>query len=167
MKNNTTKSIALSGVFCGVAMVIMCMGGLIPVATYACPMLCCVILQMVLAMCGNRIAWVWYIAVSFLSLLLGPDKEAAVIFVILGYYPIIKPKVDKLCLSWLIKAAIFNISVFLAYSVILHFLGIQDTSVLQDGWFLLVILILLGNFAFFLLDRLLTIFSRKWSQKTK
>ena len=47
MRNGSAKKIALSGMLAALAMVIMCMGGLIPVATYVCPMLCCVILQMV------------------------------------------------------------------------------------------------------------------------
>lgn len=164
-RNNLTKSVALGGVFCAVAMVIMCLGGLIPIATYVCPMLCCIILQIVLEVCGKRIAWVWYMAVSFLSLMLGPDKEAAVVFVVLGYYPIIKPKLDTMPLSWLIKAVIFNVSVFLAYGVLLHVMGIEDGSVIREGWVLLLILILLGNLAFFLMDRLLTMFVRKWRKK--
>ncbi len=167
MRNNHgSKAIALSGVFCAVAVVIMCLGGLIPVATYVCPMLCCIILQIVLVMCGSRIAWVWYIAVSILSLLLGPDKEAAVIFVILGYYPIVKPKLDTMRLSWLLKAILFNVSVAAAYGVLLRILGVEDASILKEGWVLLLILVVLGNVAFFLLDRFLTIFMRKWRPKS-
>ena len=71
------------------AVVIMCMGGIIPMATYVCPMLCSLLLAVVLRLTGRRIAWAWYAAVSLLSLLLGPDKEAAAVFVFLGYYPII------------------------------------------------------------------------------
>ena len=77
------------------AIVIMCLGGLIPFATFVCPMLCCMITKLVLSMCGKRIAWAWYGAVAILSVLMAPDKEAAAVFVFLGYYPIVKPWMDK------------------------------------------------------------------------
>ena len=81
MGRNGAKSVALGGVMAALAVVIMCMGGIIPLATYVCPMLCAVLLAAVLRLTGRRIGWAWYGAVSLLSLLLGPDKEAAAVFV--------------------------------------------------------------------------------------
>ena len=46
------------------AVVIMNLGGLIPIATFVCPMLCMVLLKVVLRMTTARIAWAWYGAVS-------------------------------------------------------------------------------------------------------
>ena len=66
------------------AVVIMCMGGLIPVSTFVCPMLCMFLLSVVLKSCGQRLAWAWYGAVAILGTLLGPDKEATAVFVFLG-----------------------------------------------------------------------------------
>ena len=80
MKNSSAKVIAFGGVFAAVAMVIMNLGGLIPGATYVCPMLCMLILSLVNRMCGRRIGWAWYGAVAILSLLLPPDKEASAVF---------------------------------------------------------------------------------------
>ena len=59
MRNNEAKSIALGGVLAALAVVIMCMGGLIPVATYVCPTLCMIALCFVVQLCGKRIAWAW------------------------------------------------------------------------------------------------------------
>ena len=84
-KRTPAAQIALGGVLAALAVVLMCMGTLIPVATYVCPMLCAMILQLVLKTCGKRIAWAWYGAVSILSLLMAPDKEAAAVFLALGY----------------------------------------------------------------------------------
>ena len=70
----------MGGVFAALAVVIMNLGGLIPMATYVCPTLCMVILSFVHMACGRRIAWSWYAAVSILSLLMSPDKEAAAVF---------------------------------------------------------------------------------------
>ena len=77
------------------AVVIMSLGTLIPVATFVCPVLCMLILQLVLKLCGSRIAWAWYGAVAILSLLMAPDKEAAAVFLFLGYYPVVKPRMDS------------------------------------------------------------------------
>ena len=96
MRKTPASKIAFGGIFAALALVIMNLGSLIPVATYVCPMLCMLILALVTGMCGNRIGWAWYGAVAILSVLMAPDKEAAAVFVFLGYYPIIKPRFDRL-----------------------------------------------------------------------
>ena len=155
MNKISAKSIALGGMLCGVAMVIMCLVGLIPVATYICPMLCCLILEIVLCLCGKRIAWAWYVAVAILSILFAPDKEAAMIFLALGYYPVIKPNLDKLRLSWVFKFLIFNVSVCAAYGILIFLMGIEELAMGDMGTVLFLILAAMGNLTFFLLDRLL------------
>lgn len=47
---------ALGGVLAAAAVCIMCLGGLIPVNTYVSPMLCALLLQVILNICGRRIA---------------------------------------------------------------------------------------------------------------
>ena len=89
MKNSPAAKISLGGMLAALALVIMNLVGLIPVATFVCPMLCMMILTLVVRFCGKRIGWAWYGAVSILSILLAPDKEAAAIFIFLGYYPIL------------------------------------------------------------------------------
>ena len=84
-KRTPAANIALGGILAALAVVVMSMGTLIPVATYVCPMLCAILLQMVLKLCGRRMAWAWYGAVTLLSLLMAPDKEAAAVFLALGY----------------------------------------------------------------------------------
>ena len=103
-----TKQIALGGILGALAMTVLFLGGLIPVSTYICPVFCILILQNVLNFCGKRMAWAWYIMISFLALLLGPDKEASAILVLLGYYPIVKPRMDRLPFGILWKALFFN-----------------------------------------------------------
>ena len=148
---------ALGGVMAALAVVIMGMGPLIPVATYVCPMLCTVLLQVVLKTCGARIAWAWYGAVAILSLLLAPDKEAAAVFAFLGYYPIVKPKMDHLKGKWLWKALLFNGGTLLMYVLLMHLLGMEQIAAefSEMGTALTVIMLILGNVTFFLLDRLL------------
>lgn len=148
---------ALCGVTAALAVVIMCMGGLIPVATYVCPMLCMVLLREVFRHCGKRMAWVWYVVVSILSLLLGPDKEAAGVFLFLGYYPIWKLKLDKMRLSMVWKALLFNSSMITLYLLLLRLFGVSALveEFSQMGTGMLVCLLLMGNLTFFLMDKLL------------
>ena len=148
---------ALGGLLAALAVVIMSMGTLIPVATYVCPMLCALVLQLVLKICGKRIAWAWYGAVSLLSLLMAPDKEAAAIFLALGFYPIVKPGLDRRKGKWLLKGLFFNGMILLTYWVLLHLFGMAQlvSEFTEMGTLLAAVMLLLGNVTFFLLDRLL------------
>ena len=156
-KRTPASVIALGGVMAALAVVIMSLGGLIPVATYVCPMLCALLLQMVRNLCGNRIAWAWYGAVAILGLLMSPDKEAAAVFVFLGYYPIVKPWLDKRKLKWLWKALLFNSATLLMYWLLMHLFGM--TAIIEEfrgmGIAMTAVLLALGNVTFFLLDTLL------------
>lgn len=158
MQRKTPASkIALGGVMAALAVVIMCLGGLIPIATYVSPMLCALLLQIVRNGCGDRIAWAWYAAVAILGLLLSPDKEAAGVFVFLGYYPIVKPKLDGRRLAPVWKGLLFNVSVCVLYWLLLHLIGLDDLQAefAEAGKWMLGTLLILGNVTFFLLDRLL------------
>ena len=148
---------ALGGLLAALAVVIMSMGTLIPVATYVCPMLCALVLQLVLKICGKRVAWAWYGAVSVLSLLMAPDKEAAAIFLALGFYPIVKPGLDRRKGKWLLKGLFFNGMILLTYWLLMHLFGMVQLAAefTEMGILLVILMLLLGNVTFFLLDRLL------------
>lgn len=154
---DNAKNMALGGVMAALAVVIMCMGGLIPLATYICPAMCMLILKLVTGRCGSRIGWGWYGAVAILSLLMGPDKEAAAVFVFLGHYPILKPKLDRAKLKWLWKGLLFNGSILVMYWLLMHLFGMDQIAAEFEemGQIMLVITLILGNVTFFLLDRLL------------
>lgn len=148
---------ALGGVMAALAVVVMCMGGMIPVATFVCPMLCMMLLTVVLGRCGSRIGWAWYGAVALLSLLLGPDKEAAAVFAFLGYYPILKPKADQLPLPWLWKLLYFNVVILAMYWLLLNLFGMAEVmeEFEEMGMVMTVITLLMGNATFLMLDSLL------------
>lgn len=148
---------ALGGVLAALAVVIMSMGTLIPVATYVCPMLCAILLKLVLNTCGKRTAWAWYGAVSLLSLLMAPDKEAAAVFVFIGYYPIVKPALDKRKFPWLWKGLLFNAAILIMYWLLMHLFGLEQVAEDFEGMgiALTLVTLALGNLVFFMLDRLL------------
>lgn len=156
---NTAAPIALGGILASLAVVVMCLGGMIPAATFVCPMLCMFLLTLVYKRCGSRISWAWYGAVAILSVLLDADKEAAAVFAFLGYYPILKPKLDTLPLKWLWKVLLFNAAILLMYTLLIHLFGMAQVmdEFAEMGKVMTAVTLLLGNVTFFLLDRLLNL----------
>ena len=148
---------ALGGMMAALAVVIMTLGGAIPLNTFLCPIVCMMVLRFVLATTGRRVAWAWYGAVSILSLLLGPDKEAAAIFLALGYYPILKPRLDKIKGGLVLKLTLFNVVILAMYWVLIRILGMDRiaSDYAELGRAMTVIMLILGNVTFWLLDKVL------------
>ena len=148
------------------AVVIMSLGGLIPIATFVCPMLCMLLLRFVLTLCPRRIGWAWYGAVAILGMLMSPDKEAAAVFVALGYYPILKPRLDKMKYGVVLKFLLFNVVILLMYGVLIYVMGLAQIAAefAEMGIIMAAVTLVLGNVTFYLLDDLL---GRKPKRKFK
>ena len=159
-----SRIIAFGGMMAALALVIMNLGGLIPVATFVCPALCMMILFFVIKMCGARIGWAWYGTVSILSILMSPDKEAAAVFAFLGFYPIIKPRLDAIRLGMVLKAIVFNCLILLMYALLIHLFGMDgiQAEYQELGTVMTAVMLILGNVTFYLLDRALTRFLKIW-----
>lgn len=164
MRKTGAGEIAFGGVLAALAMVILCLGTLIPVATFICPMLCALLLAVVLGRCGRRIAWAWFGAVALLGVLLAPDKEAAAVFLFLGYYPIVKPRLDRCRLGLVWKLLLFNGATLVMYALLIFVLGMADIAreLREAGAVLCAGMLILGNVTFFLLDRLLGMARKKF-----
>lgn len=93
---STAKELALGGMFTALGVVFLCLGGIVPLALYACPILASAVLLPVRENCRRSVVWSCYAAIAVLGTLLGPDKESALLFVFLGYYPIVKPRFDAI-----------------------------------------------------------------------
>ena len=160
-RSTPASRMALGGVLAAVAVVIMSLGGLIPVATYVCPMLCAVLLQVVLMTCGKRVAWAWYGAVALLSVLLSPDKEAAAVLIFLGYYPIVKFRhmefVKSRAARTALKLVLFNAAVCVMYGILFLTMGGEALmrEMVENGWFLTALMLVMGNAAMLLYDWML------------
>ena len=94
---------------------------------------------------------------AILSLLLVSDREAAWVFVFLGYYPLVKPWLDRRKLPFLWKGLLFNGSILILYTLLLSVLGLPELQSEFSGMgrVLLIFLLVIGNVSFFLLDRVL------------
>ena len=122
-KNARKQSVTVA--FCGMtaalSVVIMLIGGVIPIATYAVPMLCGALLLPILIEFGKSAAWATFFSVAFLSLILSFDKEAAFFYLFIGYYPIVKWPMDRIRPKGkqiLCKALLFTGAIVLMYALL-------------------------------------------------
>ena len=115
---------------------------IIPIATYTMPALAGMVLIVVVIENGYSTAAMVYAAVSFLSLFICPDKEAAV------------EKIRSRALEYAAKFLVFNIAVIASYLVIIYLFGLQ--GVLEDvgplGQYSVLALLALGNVVFWIYD---------------
>ena len=155
---NQAKEMAFCGIMAALAVVIMSMGTLIPLATFVCPVICMLILGFVLKMTSRKLAWAWYFSVAILSLLLAPDKEAAAVVIFLGYYPIIKKQFEKFKLSFMLKLLYFNTVILLMYGLLIYLFGMDQIAAefAEIGTIMTVLTLFVGNVCLILVDRLLT-----------
>ncbi|MBO4418422.1 MAG: hypothetical protein J5789_01145 [Oscillospiraceae bacterium] len=153
------RQIAMGGIFAALALVILLLGGIIPVGTYIAPMLASLPLVVLLAELPKKLCLGWYAIVAFLAVLLCPDKETAFVFVFLGWYPLAKPGLDRLPkLPGLVcKLLIFNAATAALYALLILVFRLEALvqEAKETGLVMLIVLLLLANVCFLLLDFLL------------
>lgn len=155
----TTKHIALGGVLAALAVVLLTLGGVIPVGTYVAPMLASLPLIVLLAELPKGLCFGWYAAVSILGAVLCPDKETAFVFVFLGWYPVAKPALDRLprLPRILCRLLIFNLAVAALYALLILVFRLEAlvNEAKETGLVMLIVLLALGNLTFLLYDVML------------
>ena len=128
MKNSS--KISLCGMMCALSIVFMFLTGVFPYATYALPALAGLTLIVLVIETSKKWAFVAYLAVSLLSLLISPDRMAALLFIIFfGYYPILKSIIEtkwKRISEWVCKLLLFNIAVGASYFLMQFFVSMED-----------------------------------------
>lgn len=157
---NQSGKIALGGIISALCLVCMFLTGVFPFATYALPAIAGVLLIVVVIELGKRWAWLVYVVVALLSLLIAPDAEAKLIFILFfGYYPIVKASIEKMkkpVMGWLLKFAIFNAAVISSYFLAIGLLQIPADSFEIFGVNLPLVFLALGNVVFFIYDYAVT-----------
>ena len=159
MRKSNVKRTALCGVLAALAVALMFLGGVLPFASIACPVLASLVLIPVYVECGKKWGWLWFLAVGILSAFVAPEKESAVLFVFFGYYPMLKKLIGRLpkIAAYIVKFVYVNATIFLAYWLMLYVFGL--TSVVEDfkgiKTAMLIILLVLANITFFVYDVLI------------
>lgn len=169
-KNRISK-IALCGVLSALSVVVLLVGNVLQIGTYAAPMLASFLLIPVLEDYGKKYALLLYAVVSLLSLFLVPDKELVLFYVlVLGYYPVLRVQLNNIrrgVLRWMAKFGCFNAAVVIMYALLIVVLAppelVQEFA--AEGTPMLLALLALGNLSFWLCDRALTAITPLYRQR--
>ena len=159
MKKNTsskqTKRIATCGILCALGVICLSVGSLIEVMDLSMIMIASFCIVFAVIEMGTRWAWLIWAGTAVLSLLLLPNKLAAVLYLMGGMYPIAKAAFEKLhpAVSWILKFSAFN-------TIQLFFLLIAQKIFGMTGadYSFAAGPILFNNLVFFVYDITLTVF---------
>ena len=160
MRKTESQKIALCGVLGALSVVLLLLGSALQIGTYAAPMLAAFLQIPVLEEYGPKYALLLYLTVSVLAVLLVPETELALFYVlVMGYYPVLRTalqRVKNTMLRWIAKFAVFNAGTALLYLVLFALLGPAVLNeLLEDGVGMAAMLLAMGNLSFWLCDRAL------------
>ena len=164
-----SRRIALCGMLCALAVVLMNLGSLVPLATFCTPLLAMLALLPIMEEFGPRLGWAAWAAVSLLSLLLVSDRETAFVYVFFGWWPMVRPKVAAIrsrAVRTGLKLLACNALIGLLYGVVLRFLGLTS-DLLEATKVMNAVLLALGNVTFLLLDMVLGRMTLVWRRKLR
>ena len=108
---------------------LMFAGNLIPVLTYVSPLMASLTLIPVLSEFGKKYAGMTWFVTAVLALLLCTDREAAFFYLFIGWYPIVKPALDRIPTRAgrvLGKLLIFLLAFGLMLALLTFVLGLED-----------------------------------------
>lgn len=157
-----SRKLALTGMLCALAVCVMMLGNLIPLATFCCPALAGLMLIPVFVECGEKASLCAYVVIALLSLILSPDKESALLFLFLGYYPVLRWRVSQIrsaLLRVLAKLAAVNLAAALTYLCGVYAFGLSQIAAEYRamGLTLGIATLVIANVTMLIYDRLLVI----------
>lgn len=155
MKQSTR--IAVGGLSAAISLLFMFMTGIIPFSTYILPAASGVVLIGIAQESGTKTALLVYVAVSLLGLIIVPDREAILLFILLlGYYPVLQPYFNRFprIIALLFKLMLFNLVVLACYLIMKYVFLIPDTG--DTVKIVVVAFLAVANFSFLLHDRFIS-----------
>lgn len=169
MRGNTAKT-ALCGMVSALSVVLMLFEGLVQLASIAMPAIAGCLLIPIVAEAGLSWAFGSYGATAALCLLLAPDKEAALIYLLFfGYYPAlfaVLSRIRNTVVCWAAKLAVFNAAAVDEALLAIYVLGIpwEDIPFMPMPWGPIALL-LMANVVFVLYDKTLAGLIRLYFRK--
>lgn len=173
MKQN--KKLIVSSMVAALALFLMIIAGLIPIGTYAVPVVASLLYIVLVKETGYGWALMAYAVTSIMSLILCADKETAINFILFfGYYPILKmllEKIKPLVLRIIIKLIIFNVAMIAIFCIATFVLMIPASAYTVFGLYIPWIILAVGNVVFIIYDYALTgltvQYDKYWSKIVK
>lgn len=154
-----SRRLALCGLMTALSVTLLAMGSFVPLATFACPMLAMLCLIPVICEYGAQTGLMVYAASAALTVLLAADKELALFYLFLGWYPACRERLDRLpgVLRALVKCGVFTMSMTVMYLLILYLFRLEAVAAEFAGYTMWGIagMLVVGNVTFLLLDRML------------
>ncbi len=137
--NKNSSSVALGGVSGALSIIFLLAASMLPTCKLAFVFASSVIVGMLICARGNKIAFVHYIAVSFLAMLFLPNKLIAVMYVVaVGNYPMLKKYIESIQ-AWVYRIAVkffvYNLYIVICYFIARILLGIEFLN--QGGYYLI------------------------------
>lgn len=165
-------NIAFGGMVSAICVVLEFSVGIMPLFLYIFPMICALLMNILLEECGVKTAICAYAATAAISMIIAPDKEAALLFAaFFGYYPIARSYIMRLkhpAVRLIIKLSLFNVAIICSYLLLIRLIGLEELGFEDIKW-MWAALLAGGNFAFLmfdiLLDRVLTVYNRRFRGK--
>lgn len=155
-----TKCIALCALLAALGVAVLWIGSVIDVLDLSAAMFASILTVIPVIEYKKYWPWLTYGVTAAAALLLLPNKLPAVMYLLAGYYPIVKSKLEKLRrpLSQTLKFLLFNLSLAVTVIFCRLFLPSVDLSLIPgvSGVWNYMILFAVGNGMFFLYDLMLS-----------
>ena len=164
-----SKQIALCGLLCALAVIMLLLGGILGIGTFAGPILAMAVLLPILEEYGTKTAAAAWGAAAILALLLVPDRETALVFAFFGWYPLLRPRLSRIPsrpVRLLVKLAVCNGIIAVLYGLVLRLMGLTADLLDASRWMKLLLL-LLANVTFLVMDRALERLTVLWRRKLR
>ena len=122
--------------------------------------------------CRASYQWCCFFAAAILGLLLGPDKESALLFCFLGYYPLVQPSLDAIgsrALRFLTKLGLYVLAVGAMYALLVFVFRLDAVTaeLAATAPWLIAATFALGAVLLFLYDELLRRFARLYRRRKR
>ncbi len=164
LRRDATKRLAVCAVLTALGVTLSWLGSLVGVLDLCTPFLTALLLIPIVIEYGNGYPWGVWAATALLSLFLLPSKSPAAVYLIFGYYPILKSYLERLprALCLLLKQLLFlGVDMALVFGSCYLF-GVEDAMphwypvVLTAGGFIVLNLVDLA------LTRLISVYLFKY-----
>ncbi len=167
-KKSGTFKLTLGAMMCALSVVILYLGSTVEVLDLSMAAIASLLCTVMVIEVGGPYPWVIFSVTAVLSLLLLPQKTPALFYTaFLGYYPLIKEKLETLnrSISYALKFIIFNIAV--AAAAILYFYLFAPEILLKVPFMIVGVILLNAVFIIYdiALTRLITFYIYRISPK--
>jgi len=168
----TTHMLALSSLLAALGTAFLYLSGMTFLGLYIGPILASAVLIAAMEECTAAYARMCFAVIALLGVLLCPDKECAFLFLFLGWYPLARPRLNRIgsrAVRVMAKGAILVVSMTLVYTLLIYVVGLEtlvEEQAQLAGWMLAATAVL-GAALFAIYDRMLESFTVIYRRKRK